>query len=69
MLLLAASWNTVKHVLFCQSWMSIPDASLMDNHALEASLKTASCCMQAASQGQVLGDMLKFCGTTHQQML
>ncbi len=58
----ATSWPTVKDAL------RIPEASLTDKHALVANLKTASCCMQAAAQGQVVGDLLKFRGTTHQNM-
>jgi hypothetical protein len=57
----ATSWHTVKDAL------RIPEASLIDKHALEASLKTASCCMQAASQGQVLGALLNYRGITQQK--
>ena len=56
----ATSWHIVKDVL------RIPEASLFDKHAHEACLKTASCCMQAASQGQVCGALLNYREITHQ---
>ncbi len=62
MVLFAASRHILKHALL------IPEASLIDKHALEARFKTASCCMQANSQGQVFGALLKYRGTTHQNM-